>query len=347
MKETEKENEGGGGRAGTTKTEKDQKQKQKRMFQGKHCLSSADVSRLTSHALPAGGQQDRTQSARAKPVTGLGRGGNRLTCTVDIWTVVAEGRGAQLDSCWPVCPLHCLNVTVTQNSSTTVFEYSRMQFQAVCIGFEISQQLGAGFQSMYTTCRAEQIPAYPSLHKLWETHTSISCPLLYKKYDSLHSWNSFPSFILYSPPLTSQHIRSDLCRCPALQDSVLPLLCIQQLCAPSVLHAAGCRLLFKTFVFLSNGALCQCGGVRELHGSIATGDFFGTAIVSQWESTQHSSEYPTDAFGELEFAGAGKRHSHVRTSSFSIFNRVFLFVLKLANDSGSPSAFKIYCTPKE
>uniref|UniRef100_A0A8K9XUJ1 Transient receptor potential cation channel, subfamily M, member 4a n=1 Tax=Oncorhynchus mykiss TaxID=8022 RepID=A0A8K9XUJ1_ONCMY len=61
---------------------------------------------------------------------------------------------------------------------------------------------------------------------------------------------------------------------------------------------------------LSNGVLCQCGGVRETHCSIATGDFFGAAIVSQWDSSQHSSEYPTDAFGELEFAGAGRRHSH-------------------------------------
>ncbi|XP_014047737.2 transient receptor potential cation channel subfamily M member 4a isoform X1 [Salmo salar] len=60
----------------------------------------------------------------------------------------------------------------------------------------------------------------------------------------------------------------------------------------------------------SNGALCQCGGVRETHGSIATGDYFGAAIVSQWDSSQHSSEYSTDAFGELEFAEAGRRHSH-------------------------------------
>uniref|UniRef100_A0A8C4E5U4 Transient receptor potential cation channel subfamily M member 4 n=1 Tax=Dicentrarchus labrax TaxID=13489 RepID=A0A8C4E5U4_DICLA len=61
---------------------------------------------------------------------------------------------------------------------------------------------------------------------------------------------------------------------------------------------------------VSNGALCQCGGVRELHDSVATGDFFGAAIVTQWDSRQHSSECPTDAFGELEFAGAGRRHSH-------------------------------------
>ncbi|XP_037648686.1 transient receptor potential cation channel subfamily M member 4a isoform X1 [Sebastes umbrosus] len=60
----------------------------------------------------------------------------------------------------------------------------------------------------------------------------------------------------------------------------------------------------------SNGALCQCGGVREGHDSVATGDFFGAAIVTQWDSKQHSSECTTDAYGELEFAGAGHRHSH-------------------------------------
>ncbi|XP_056286247.1 transient receptor potential cation channel subfamily M member 4-like [Pseudoliparis swirei] len=60
----------------------------------------------------------------------------------------------------------------------------------------------------------------------------------------------------------------------------------------------------------SNGALCQCGGEREAHGSVALGDYFSTAIVNRWDSAQHSSEYPTDAFGELQFAGASKRHSY-------------------------------------
>ncbi|XP_051572704.1 transient receptor potential cation channel subfamily M member 4-like isoform X1 [Myxocyprinus asiaticus] len=55
----------------------------------------------------------------------------------------------------------------------------------------------------------------------------------------------------------------------------------------------------------SNGALCQCGGARELHISTATCD----GVVGQWNSAQHTSEYPTDAFGELEFAGAGRRHN--------------------------------------
>uniref|UniRef100_A0A3Q3GHC5 Transient receptor potential cation channel, subfamily M, member 4b, tandem duplicate 1 n=1 Tax=Labrus bergylta TaxID=56723 RepID=A0A3Q3GHC5_9LABR len=59
----------------------------------------------------------------------------------------------------------------------------------------------------------------------------------------------------------------------------------------------------------SNGALCQCGGARDEHASVALGDYFSTAIVNHWDSAQHSSEYPTDAFGELKFAGASKRHS--------------------------------------
>uniref|UniRef100_A0A8C8D6P1 Transient receptor potential cation channel, subfamily M, member 4a n=1 Tax=Oncorhynchus tshawytscha TaxID=74940 RepID=A0A8C8D6P1_ONCTS len=77
---------------------------------------------------------------------------------------------------------------------------------------------------------------------------------------------------------------------------------------PNIIRKRVCT----TFVedSLSNGALCQCGGMRETHGSNATGDYFGAAIVSQWDSSQHSSEYPTDAFGELEFAGAGRRQSH-------------------------------------
>lgn len=57
----------------------------------------------------------------------------------------------------------------------------------------------------------------------------------------------------------------------------------------------------------SNGALCQCGGARDLHASITAGDH----VVSQWDSEQHTSEYPTDAFGQLEFAGAGRRNSPV------------------------------------
>uniref|UniRef100_A0A671RDV8 Transient receptor potential cation channel subfamily M member 4-like n=1 Tax=Sinocyclocheilus anshuiensis TaxID=1608454 RepID=A0A671RDV8_9TELE len=55
----------------------------------------------------------------------------------------------------------------------------------------------------------------------------------------------------------------------------------------------------------SSGALCQCGGPQDIHASITTGDH----VISQWDSEEHTSEYPTDAFGQLEFAGAGRRNS--------------------------------------
>uniref|UniRef100_A0A3P8WYP9 Transient receptor potential cation channel, subfamily M, member 4a n=1 Tax=Cynoglossus semilaevis TaxID=244447 RepID=A0A3P8WYP9_CYNSE len=61
---------------------------------------------------------------------------------------------------------------------------------------------------------------------------------------------------------------------------------------------------------LCGGTLCQCGGSRDSHASVALGDYFSTAIINHWDSAQHSSEYPTDAFGELQFAGASKRHSY-------------------------------------
>ncbi|KAM9462261.1 transient receptor potential cation channel subfamily M member 4-like [Clarias gariepinus] len=61
----------------------------------------------------------------------------------------------------------------------------------------------------------------------------------------------------------------------------------------------------------SNGRLCQCGSARDSHTSVSLNDYFSTAIVSHWDRSQHTSESPTDAFGEVEFAGgASKRHSY-------------------------------------
>uniref|UniRef100_A0AAY5F5E7 Transient receptor potential cation channel, subfamily M, member 4a n=1 Tax=Electrophorus electricus TaxID=8005 RepID=A0AAY5F5E7_ELEEL len=60
----------------------------------------------------------------------------------------------------------------------------------------------------------------------------------------------------------------------------------------------------------SSKGTCQCGAEQELHGAIATRDYFSSAMVCQWDSALHTSEYPTDAFGELKFAGTGHRHSH-------------------------------------
>ncbi|XP_056885153.1 transient receptor potential cation channel subfamily M member 4-like [Takifugu flavidus] len=72
------------------------------------------------------------------------------------------------------------------------------------------------------------------------------------------------------------------------------------------------KRICTTFVedSFSNGGLCQCGGARDAHASVALGDYFGAAIINHWDSAQHSSESPTDAFGELQFAGSSKRHSY-------------------------------------
>ncbi|XP_076852325.1 transient receptor potential cation channel subfamily M member 4-like isoform X2 [Brachyhypopomus gauderio] len=60
----------------------------------------------------------------------------------------------------------------------------------------------------------------------------------------------------------------------------------------------------------SSTGMCQCGAEQGHHGATATRDYFSSAMVCQWDSAVHTSEYPTDAFGELKFAGAGNRHSH-------------------------------------
>ncbi|XP_067286121.1 transient receptor potential cation channel subfamily M member 4-like [Pseudorasbora parva] len=74
----------------------------------------------------------------------------------------------------------------------------------------------------------------------------------------------------------------------------------------------------------NSDGVCQCGSTRDTHPSVALGDYFSTAIVSHWDSAKHSSELPTDAFGELEFAGTGKRHSYfLRLSSTTEPARVF------------------------
>ncbi|XP_063798505.1 transient receptor potential cation channel subfamily M member 4 [Pseudophryne corroboree] len=58
-----------------------------------------------------------------------------------------------------------------------------------------------------------------------------------------------------------------------------------------------------------NGQFCQCGLPRQNHASVAVEDNFGAAIVSTWDSAEHTTEEPTDAYGDIEFVGAGKKHS--------------------------------------
>ncbi|XP_056101754.1 uncharacterized protein LOC130080431 [Rhinichthys klamathensis goyatoka] len=83
-------------------------------------------------------------------------------------------------------------------------------------------------------------------------------------------------------------------------------------CLPSLFQSMSQSLPQSLRSQSRNGGLCQCGSTRDTHPSVALGDNFSTAMVSHWDSTQHSSVQPTDAYGELEFAGAGKRHSYTK-----------------------------------
>ncbi|KAM4016023.1 transient receptor potential cation channel subfamily M member 4 isoform 2-T3 [Anomaloglossus baeobatrachus] len=57
------------------------------------------------------------------------------------------------------------------------------------------------------------------------------------------------------------------------------------------------------------GQSCQCGQSKQNHVSVAMEDNFGAAIVSTWNSAEHTTEEPTDAYGDIEFVGAGKKVS--------------------------------------
>ncbi|XP_021571284.1 transient receptor potential cation channel subfamily M member 4 [Carlito syrichta] len=58
------------------------------------------------------------------------------------------------------------------------------------------------------------------------------------------------------------------------------------------------------------GSLCQCGRPRSAHPSVAVEDAFGAAVVTVWDSDAHTTEKPTDAYGELDFLGAGRNPSN-------------------------------------
>ncbi|KAM6154039.1 transient receptor potential cation channel subfamily M member 4 isoform 1-T1 [Erethizon dorsatum] len=75
------------------------------------------------------------------------------------------------------------------------------------------------------------------------------------------------------------------------------------------------------------GNLCQCGRSRSVHPSVAVEDAFGAAVVTVWDSDVHTTEKPTDAYGDLEFLGAGRRPSNFlrlsdRTDPATIYSLV-------------------------
>ncbi|XP_038608576.1 transient receptor potential cation channel subfamily M member 4 isoform X1 [Tachyglossus aculeatus] len=57
------------------------------------------------------------------------------------------------------------------------------------------------------------------------------------------------------------------------------------------------------------GMLCQCGLPRAQHLAVAVEDAFGAAIVTSWDSDTHTTEGPTDAYGDLDFQGSGHKPS--------------------------------------
>nr|XP_031537879.1 transient receptor potential cation channel subfamily M member 4 isoform X3 [Vicugna pacos] len=75
------------------------------------------------------------------------------------------------------------------------------------------------------------------------------------------------------------------------------------------------------------GTLCQCGHPRRAHPSVAVEDAFGAAVVTVWDSNLHTTEKPTDAFGDLDFLGAGRKASNFlrlsdRTDPATVYNLV-------------------------
>ncbi|XP_044523039.1 transient receptor potential cation channel subfamily M member 4 [Gracilinanus agilis] len=57
------------------------------------------------------------------------------------------------------------------------------------------------------------------------------------------------------------------------------------------------------------GSRCQCGRPRGSHPAVAVEDAFGAAVVTVWDAAIHTTEKPTDAYGDLDFHGAGRGFS--------------------------------------
>ncbi|XP_072627707.1 transient receptor potential cation channel subfamily M member 4 isoform X1 [Canis lupus baileyi] len=77
----------------------------------------------------------------------------------------------------------------------------------------------------------------------------------------------------------------------------------------------------------AGGTLCQCGRPRSTHPSVAVEDAFGAAMVTVWDSDLHTTEKPTDAYGDLDFLGAGRKASNFlrlsdRTDPAAVYNLV-------------------------
>lgn len=75
--------------------------------------------------------------------------------------------------------------------------------------------------------------------------------------------------------------------------------------------------------------MCQCGRAQDDHDSVATADAYGAAVTSKWNVVHHTSDYPTDAFGELEFIGTGRRHYPVSGGALYSHLHLVIFILSV------------------
>uniref|UniRef100_A0A452T1T6 Transient receptor potential cation channel subfamily M member 4 n=1 Tax=Ursus maritimus TaxID=29073 RepID=A0A452T1T6_URSMA len=88
---------------------------------------------------------------------------------------------------------------------------------------------------------------------------------------------------------------------------------------------------------------------RSAHPSVAVEDAFGAAVVTVWDSDLHTTEKPTDAYGDLDFLGAGRKTSNFlrlsdRTDPATVYNLVTRtwgfrapnLVVSVLGGSGSP-----------
>ncbi|KAK7801016.1 hypothetical protein U0070_012073 [Myodes glareolus] len=79
---------------------------------------------------------------------------------------------------------------------------------------------------------------------------------------------------------------------------------------PKIFRKKVCTTFIVDLCDDSGGTLCQCGRPRNAHPSVAVEDAFGAAVVSEWSSDEHTTEKPTDAYGDLDFIYSGRRPSN-------------------------------------
>ncbi|XP_029441990.1 LOW QUALITY PROTEIN: transient receptor potential cation channel subfamily M member 4-like, partial [Rhinatrema bivittatum] len=103
------------------------------------------------------------------------------------------------------------------------------------------------------------------------------------------------------------HHLPDLLLSPRPANALLPF--SPQSWIPKLFRKKTCTTFIEATETKGVAQVCQCGSPRNAHVSVAVEDNFGAAIVSKWNSAEHTTEEPTDAYGVVEFVGAGKKHS--------------------------------------